>query len=84
MSKEAYVIDTTEIGIVAAKVMQDLEEMQHSGELDDDAQVVSALVTYEVRSGSDSTVGGRCTDDRNVLGLGLLVRMKAAMLDPDD
>ncbi len=78
-------IDTTEIGIVASKVMEDLEIMQESGEVEDDACVVAVLVAYEVRSAkeSTSTVGGRCTDDSSVLGLGLMERMRYIMLTPN-
>jgi hypothetical protein len=78
-------IDTSEIGIVASKVMDDLEAMQKSGDAEEDARVVAVLVTYEIRSAkeSTSTVGGRCTDNSSVLGLGLMERMKYTMLSPD-
>lgn len=77
-------IDTSEIGIVASKVMEDLEIMQKSGEVEDDACVVAVLVTYEVRSAkeSTSTVGGRTTNDSTVIGLGLMERMRYTMLAP--
>lgn len=77
-------IDTTEIGVVAQRVMADVEEMY--GE---DAQVVAAMTVYEVRfTDSDgdaaSAVGLRVTDDRNVLALGLNARAYCALTDPDD
>lgn len=77
-------IDTTEIGIVASKVMEDLEAMQETGEVEDDAQVIAVLVIYEIHSIKErtSTVGGRCTNDSTVLGLGLMERQRYAMLDP--
>lgn len=78
-------IDTTEIGIVASKVMEDLEDMQKSGEVEDDARVVAVLVTYEIRSAKEgtSTVGGRSTDDSSVLAFGLMERMRYTIIHPD-
>ncbi len=78
-------IDTTEIGIVASKVMEDLENMQKTGDVEDDARVVAVLVTYEIRSAKErtSTVGGRCTDDSSILGLGLMERMRYTMIHPN-
>lgn len=74
-------IDTTEIGVVAAKVMEDLEQTDQLGE---NPKVMAAMVIYEVADDDgNSTVGARCTDDRNVLGLGLLARASEALLNPD-
>ncbi len=79
-------IDTTEVGIVASKVMEDLEAAQKSGDLEDDSRVVAVLVTYEVRSKTEgtSTVGGRCTDNSSVLGLGLIERMRYTLVNPNE
>lgn len=68
-------LDTTEIGVVAAKVMEDVENAAWEGE----ARVLAAAVIYEVRDEQGSTVGLRVTDDRNVLGLGLLARAHEAL-----
>lgn len=51
---------------------------------------VQAARVYEVQSdgvedgvdGTYSTVGGRVTDDRSVIGLGLVARMHEALLEP--
>ena len=66
--------------------MEDLEDMQKTGDAEEDARVVAVLVTYEIRSAKEntSTVGGRCTDNSSVLGLGLMERMKYTMLNPDE
>ncbi len=65
--------------------MDDLEAMQKDGDVEEDTRVVAVLVAYEIRSAtaSTSTVGGRCTDDSTVLGLGLMARMQYTMLNPD-
>lgn len=77
-------LDATEVGLQAARVMEDLENAAAAGNLGEAPQVVAALVIYEVRSeDGDSTVGARVTDDRNVVGLGLAVRAHEAMLRPD-
>lgn len=79
-------IDTTEIGVVAARVMSDLEDDTTFGK---DARVVAAMTVYEVRFTDEdgdpaSAVGLRVTDDRNVVGLGLNARAYQALTDPDD
>jgi hypothetical protein len=81
-------LDTTEVGIVAAKVMEDLDRAASIGELGERPAVIAAAVIYEVRGTDDdgdatSVVGLRVTDDRNVLGLGLLARANEALLRPD-
>lgn len=81
-------LDTTEVGIVAAKVMEDLDRSASIGDLGDAPAVIAAAVIYEVRGTDDdgdttSVVGLRVTDDRNVLGLGLLARANEALLRPD-
>lgn len=75
-------IDTTEVGVIAARVMEDLEAMQKTGDVEDDARVVAVLVIYEVRSVKEntSTVGGHCTDGSSILGLGLMERMRYTMV----
>jgi hypothetical protein len=81
-------LDTTEVGVVAARVMEDLEHAADSGDLGDEPSVIAAAVIYEVR-GTDtdgdatSVVGLRVTDNRNVLGLGLIARANEALLRPD-
>ncbi len=79
-------IDTTEVGVVASKVMEDLENMQKTGDVEDDARVVAVLVIYEIRSATEktSTVGGHCTDSSSVLGLGLIERMRYTMIHPTE
>lgn len=80
-------MDASEVGRVAALVMEDLESDHGT---DDSARVVAAMVVYEVTSVADgerrSTVGARVTEDRNVVGLGLVERIRDAMLtdDPDE
>ena len=78
-------IDTTEVGVVASKVMEALEELQKTGEVEEDARVVAVLVIYEVRSSKENTsaVGGHCTGGSSVLGLGLMERMRYEMVKSD-
>lgn len=81
-------LDATEVGIQAARVMEDLERAADAGELGADPRVVAAMVIYEV-AGQDedgdatSVVGARVTGDRNVVGLGLLDRAQCALRSPD-
>lgn len=77
--------DTTEIGIVAAKVMEDVEDIEREGDVyGENPRIVAALVVYEIRDDDgNSTVGCRVTEDRNVLAAGLLARAQVAVLHPD-
>ena len=77
-------LDTTEVGLQAAKVMEDLERNAADGDYGDGkSTVLSAAVIYEVQNeDGGSTVGLRCTGDRNVIGVGLLHRGIAALMDP--
>lgn len=77
-------LDATEVGVQAARVMEDLEQAALSGDLGTNPRVLAAMVIYEVRNDEDeSTVGARTTDDRSVVGLGLLDRAQCALRDPD-
>lgn len=81
-------LDTTEIGVVAACVMADLEDDERTGRLGADARVVAAMTVYEIaytdaEGDTASAVGLRVTDDRNVLALGLTARAYQALIDPD-
>jgi hypothetical protein len=81
-------IDATEVGHQAARIMEDLERAADADELGTQPRVVAAMVIYEVRGTDEdgdttSIVGCRCTDDRNVLGLGMLARANEALLRPD-
>lgn len=78
-------IDTTEIGILAAKLMDDIAGDLSDDVLPKDAVVRSALLVVEVGSESEgsSLVTVRVTDDRNVIGLGLVERARAALLWPE-
>jgi hypothetical protein len=77
-------LDTTEVGIQAARVMEDLERNTADGDYGNGATVLAAAVIYEVENeDGGNTVGLRCTDDRNVIGVGLLTRGIEALLNPE-
>ena len=78
-------LDGREVGLVAARAMADLE-----GAFPDDtgAEVMAALVVVEVRHVDEdgdtmSTISARVTDDRSVIGLGLIARAHETFLRPD-
>ncbi len=80
-------IDSTPIGTVAARVMDDAEDMltndpDFNGATN--AHIASVLVVAEISwtdidGDHNSTVTCRATDDRNVLAAGLVERARAAI-----
>ena len=72
-------IDTTEIGVVAAKVMEDIEKDSRNGNMPDGARVASVLVAYEIDGQSQTRFGCKMTGNRMVIGLGLAEMAREAM-----
>jgi len=82
-------LDSTEVGIQAARAMADLEAAAERGDFPaEGAEVLAALVIIEVRHVDEdgdtlSTISGRVTEDRSVIALGLLERARETFLRPD-
>lgn len=89
-------LDTTQVGLVAAAVMEDLARMDQAGEFGDRARtVVAVAIVWEVRHETDedgdptgaggafSSAGVRGTDNWNTLARGLLDRGQEILSDPD-
>jgi hypothetical protein len=89
-------LDTTEVGMVAAAVMEDLQRADNTGEFGTgDRKVVAVAIVWEVRhdrdqdddpadnGGAYSSAGVRATDNWNTLARGLLNRGQEILGDPD-
>lgn len=82
-------LNSTEVGLVAAQAMADLEDAAAAGTFPaEGAEVLAALVVIEVRHVDEdgntlSTVSARVSGDRSVIALGLVERARVTFLEPD-